>query len=889
MGKSKILLEIETSSPINLSEFLERFPPSERKAVEMEVFNLVGEGEIGIERIFPGNGNSDYILKRIGSDNQLTFDGLRLFLTEKIRPQHIYQPIIIRKLLESGGKATKSGIVEEISLHTKQDPKEHLQNEGFRVLSEHGIIEIKDGIVVLKVNQSLEDFRNKTLDYLELIALCNKIIYSFIESKQSPNYFIAVGDWNNWQYNVKNLSPFSWGVDSTNLGAYNKAEPGDIVCYYVTKKVNSPFTDTCIFGAGIIKKKYSNGTETQLQDKIIFANRLEIDTIFIANKNKDAIPWIEGLPNQSGLNIVANVENIKKLSDAIKQKTRIELENQNCWMLKFSPTSSYDEKLGDHYELPDGIPNARNIAQGDRTIWFEVSNDRINLWGFGDVVRVDDKNGKKYAFFENFRYFGEKGMRLEKPMSEEKALYRLPEILEDAIKNSGKWNPRNAIISLVPENYKMLIGKGDVFQDHTLSIPKEDEVRKMIKEKILDEILVEEDKVMEIVNHIASGRHVLLAGPVGTGKTRLAMKIPSLFKSQDDDGFLVEEHTATSEWTTFDVIGGIIPKMDESRAVYDVHYGCVVDTVRKNWEHDIDGGLRTQNILDGKIYRGVWLVIDEFNRADIDKAFGQLFTSLRSRKLKIPTKFPGKHYKELTIPKDFRIFGTLNTVDKNFLFDLSDALKSRFAFVEIGLPRDDDFDKEIFYAINNAKEELEKEFSFLKLNIEKKSIDIDSTDGEFYKALLQTYFFLRTIRRFKKLGTAILKLLYQDMIVRREISGKNDSLIAPSIISIILPQLETLTGNEIKTISILHSSDFKDRLSKLYESKDRASYTSSIKAIFSLLGLGGEYSDAFAKHTLTVENFGTIEKTHKEKEAQFFALPIKLENAMKELSESSII
>ena len=203
---------------------------------------------------------------------------------------------------------------------------------------------------------------------------------------------------------------------------------------------------------------------------------------------------------------------------------------------------------------------------------------------------------------------------------------------------------------------------------------------------------------------LTSGRHILLAGPIGTGKTRLAGMIPEIFW-ENIGGYWAENYTATADWNTQDVIGGIYPKMENGKVVYDIQYGCVVETVAKNWEHGINGGRRTPNkIQEKKItnefkekklsYRGTWLIIDEFNRADIDKAFGQLFTSLRTRSLKIPTNDIGSSYKDLRIPKDYRIIGTLNTADKHFLFQLSDALKSRFAYIEVDIPRRDDYEKE---------------------------------------------------------------------------------------------------------------------------------------------------------------------------------------------------
>ena len=101
-----------------------------------------------------------------------------------------------------------------------------------------------------------------------------------------------------------------------------------------------------------------------------------------------------------------------------------------------------------------------------------------------------------------------------------------------------------------------------------------------------------------------------------------------------------------------------------------------------------------------------WTLIDEFNRAPIDKSFGQLFTALRDGTLRqIPT-MNGKD-EEMKIPSDYRIIGTLNTQDKSHIFTISNALKSRFASIIIDIPKIEDAGKEMYFAAKNALEELE--------------------------------------------------------------------------------------------------------------------------------------------------------------------------------------
>ena len=106
-------------------------------------------------------------------------------------------------------------------------------------------------------------------------------------------------------------------------------------------------------------------------------------------------------------------------------------------------------------------------------------------------------------------------------------------------------------------------------------------------------------------------------------------------------------------------------------------------------------------------FRGLWLIIDEFNRAPIDLALGDALTALGSGNggvLRVPTD---DGIKDLPIPKDFRIIGTLNSFDRNYLNQISEALKRRFSFIEILPPsrakRDEEQDIVLTYKSSHRR------------------------------------------------------------------------------------------------------------------------------------------------------------------------------------------
>lgn len=192
---------------------------------------------------------------------------------------------------------------------------------------------------------------------------------------------------------------------------------------------------------------------------------------------------------------------------------------------------------------------------------------------------------------------------------------------------------------------------------------------------LLPDLVLPESVTAHVTAAVRSGRHIVLMGVPGTGKTTLAHAVvKAAVRAGLCAGPLVA--TATADWTTFDTVGGLVP--------------------------GAGGALR---LMEGAIPRALrenrWVILDELNRADIDKALGPLLTVLAGTAVDLtiqdesgtPVRIEPRagaaglehssRARTYIAGSDWRIVATMNTLDRAALFTFSLAFARRFAFILI--------------------------------------------------------------------------------------------------------------------------------------------------------------------------------------------------------------
>lgn len=184
------------------------------------------------------------------------------------------------------------------------------------------------------------------------------------------------------------------------------------------------------------------------------------------------------------------------------------------------------------------------------------------------------------------------------------------------------------------------------------------------KEQFLKDCFFDSEEYDELRELILDRKNVVLQGPPGTGKTYVAKRMAFSILGKKDTGKIlnVQFHP---KYSVDEFIEGFRP---DDIGIYKYREGC--------FKHFCN---QARNDKENKYF----LLIDEINRGDVIKVFGDTFMLLE------PDKRGKENYVELPaskerfyIPSNLYIMGTMNIADKEQT--MSDyAVRRRFSFYNV--------------------------------------------------------------------------------------------------------------------------------------------------------------------------------------------------------------
>jgi hypothetical protein len=282
---------------------------------------------------------------------------------------------------------------------------------------------------------------------------------------------------------------------------------------------------------------------------------------------------------------------------------------------------------------------SHEMAEGDYII---AKAGRLRILGIGRVTSdyFLDQERSEYQHCRRVKWISASGLEL-------------PKHLALATKTLTDVTPYSELVSLIKETY---------FQQEPEAPLRE--ARPYAVNDALQTLYLSRQTIDEVIEALTRKKNVILQGPPGVGKTFAARRIAYLLLREIDDTRI--------EFVQF-------------------HQSYAYEDFVQGWRPQAQGGFRIKNGIFLEFCnraridpeRKYVFIIDEINRANLSKAFGELLMLIeadkRGAKFSIPLTYSDTAGDRFSVPENLYIIGLMNTADRSLAL-IDYALRRRFTF-----------------------------------------------------------------------------------------------------------------------------------------------------------------------------------------------------------------
>ena len=204
-----------------------------------------------------------------------------------------------------------------------------------------------------------------------------------------------------------------------------------------------------------------------------------------------------------------------------------------------------------------------------------------------------------------------------------------------------------------------LLGKSSQARSRTAPLPD-------ATDELAERLLLPREWLAECVELLKERPQLIFYGPPGTGKTYLAQHLAEhLTGGRPQNVQLVQFHPAYSYEDFFE---GYRPRKSEDGTVtFELVWGPL---------------RRLAEAARARPDEPHVLIIDEINRGNLAKIFGELYFLLEYRDRGVNLLYGTDEGKTFTLPRNLVVLGTMNTADRSIAL-VDAAMRRRFAFMEL--------------------------------------------------------------------------------------------------------------------------------------------------------------------------------------------------------------